>query len=152
MGYFEWVLPVVSFWGLFSITSADFEELLSFKLKKSPHLNGLFGNKWPLIQSENEVSDVYSTKLCSLMLTPNTGIWEHFIEKSPQIIHILRVGELFAAPWSSNVLATLTTYSLSLIKHFWNVNHDICSVPMDMNLFQMLMRFTWRSTCWVFFS
>ena len=43
-------LPAASFWGLFSFISAVFEELLSFKLKKSPQidLNGLFGNEWPL--------------------------------------------------------------------------------------------------------
>ena len=36
LGYSERVLPTASFWGLFSFISADFEESLSFKLKKSP--------------------------------------------------------------------------------------------------------------------
>ena len=75
-----WVsLPAASFWGSFSLILADFEEFLSFKLKKSPgnRFQLLLWQEWPLNRSENEVPDVYLTKIVHLQ----SNFWQHWIRQ-----------------------------------------------------------------------
>ena len=131
IGRVERVLPRASFWGLFSLISSQFGRDLYFTQKSilMPFvaMNGclLAQVVFPNLGTQSLV--VWSISLNNPQILPTIKNWA----SSEQF---LRFADLFAATWSSNLLATLQTTHIclpqspdgNLQSHWgtWGMSHD----------------------------